>query len=577
MVLFAGSPAVQEFLHTQLVDLALAAWAAAAYWALLRSERFRRWDGSLAFGLLFAAGMLHKWSFFSYFLPACWIGFQALRRPESRRQVLAAAGLALALFMPWYAAHFPTLLPRLFQASADFGVPFWRGPASLDYLLQMADGLGPLFCVLALAGLFSRRAWKTGRDGWLLAASFLCAYIFWTVVPNRQLRFLLPALPALAVAGLAPWPRPLVWVVAAVQLFTMLNFTAGWVRPVVLPVSARRVALFPSQPASPEDWKISEILSAAEERADPGRPIANLTLVANDTFFNCVNFNWLARSRGLPRLRIRGVNGRLCEFSQFVVLKDGVLGPAYAIGPLPEAAALIKAPGGWFARSYEPVGRWPLPDGSAAVLFQQKRPARPPFPVRTLVSRSYASGNFEAEDLVVRLGDWDARRGVYRQASAEARGARLRGLRLDGLRVTMDGLFFVPVSTGGRTALGDLRFLRMDSLRIERLRVQDEALRAFLEKRAPGLRIKDMRLDKTLFLRGEFRGLPISAEVSAAVQGQSALRIELRDARLGPLPLRWLLPRSLRGFTQPFTPTRDLPFVIQVPGLTVADGRLSVP
>ncbi|MCX5796598.1 MAG: hypothetical protein NTY77_13975 [Elusimicrobia bacterium] len=42
VVIFAGSPAVQDLLHTQLVDLSLVAWAAAAYWAFMRSEDFQR-------------------------------------------------------------------------------------------------------------------------------------------------------------------------------------------------------------------------------------------------------------------------------------------------------------------------------------------------------------------------------------------------------------------------------------------------------------------------------------------------------------------------------------------------------
>jgi hypothetical protein len=577
VVIFAGSPAVQELLHTQLVDLALVAWAAAAYWALLRSEDFQRWGGSLAFGVLFAVGMLHKWSFFSYFLPVCYIGFKALARPASRRKVLAASVVSLAAFLPWYWIHLSVLVPRLFQASADFAVPFWRGTAVLNYLGQMADGLGPLFCVLSLAGICILQRRRDWRRGWVLAAWFISSYIFWTIVPNRQLRYLLPGLPALAVAGIGAWPRSVVWGLAAVQFFTMLNFTSGWLRPIPIPVPMRGVTLFPSQPAAPEDWKIGDILAEAEKRADPGRPISNLTLVANDTFFNCETFDWLAKLRGLPRLRIRGTNSRLCEFSQFVVLKDGFLGPPCVVGRLPQAAETIKDPHGWFARSYEPVRRWPLPDGSTAALFQQKRPARPPFPGRKLASRHYAAGAFEAEDLVVELGAWDARRGVYRRVEVSAREARLRGLRLDDLRVEMDGLFFVPVAAGDSKILTDFRFLKMDALRIEKFRVQGDALRTFLESRVPGLRISDLRLDRTLKLRGNFRGLPVSAEIAAEIRGSSAIHIGLRDARLGAAPVPGFLLRPLRNFTQPLVPTPEMPFFITAPGLTIADGRLSVP
>jgi hypothetical protein len=411
----------------------------------------------------------------------------------------------------------------------------------------------------------------------VLLAWFISSYVFWAIVPNRQLRYLLPGLPALAVAGMGTWPKGVMWSLAAVQFFTMLNFNAGWIRPISIPVPMRSVALFPSQPPAAQDWKIGEILSEAEKRAEPGRAIANLTLVANDTFFNCPTFDWLAKLRRLAHVRIHGVNSRLCEFAEFLLLKDGYLGPPSVIGPLPQAVETIKDPRGWFARSYEEVRRWPLPDGSTAVLFQQKHPVRPPFPGRKLASRHYVAGDFEAADLVVSFGDWDSRGGVYRRVEVSAREARLRGLRINDLRVGMDGLFFVPVSTGDPNVFPDIRFLKMDTLRIEKFRVEDSALRAFLEHRAPGLRILDMRLDKTLKLRGDFRGFPVSAEIAAEIQGSSALHIELREARLGGLPVPGFLLRPLRSFTQPFVPTPDMPFFITVSGLTVAGGWLSVP
>ena len=51
-VAFACTPAVQALCRTQLVDLAVAAWVAAAYWAYIRSERFARWPGDDACSIL---------------------------------------------------------------------------------------------------------------------------------------------------------------------------------------------------------------------------------------------------------------------------------------------------------------------------------------------------------------------------------------------------------------------------------------------------------------------------------------------------------------------------------------------
>src|SRR5476649_1345024 len=75
---FCAAPGLQDLLTTQLVDLAVVAWVAAGYWALLECAGFTLWLPSLAFGALYAVGMMHKWTYFSYMLPAYLIAGRAL-------------------------------------------------------------------------------------------------------------------------------------------------------------------------------------------------------------------------------------------------------------------------------------------------------------------------------------------------------------------------------------------------------------------------------------------------------------------------------------------------------------------
>ncbi|HAM35393.1 MAG TPA: hypothetical protein DEB40_10280 [Elusimicrobia bacterium] len=578
VVLFAGSPAVQDMMHTQLIDLAMTAWTAAAYWALLNSDEFKKWGGSLAFGVLFAVGMLHKWSFFSYLLPAAYMAVKAMGRPASRLQVMACGALTLALLGPWYWVHWPMLIPRLFQASADFAVPFWRSEALLTYPGEMLDGLGPLVMILSLIGICVPQFRRDWQRGWLLVAWFVTSYVFWTIVPNRQMRFLLPGLPALVAAGMGAWPRAVIWGLAAIQLFSLANFTAGWILPLRVPMPLRAMSFFPSQPPVREDWRIADILLEAQKRSDPSRPVANLTLVANDTRFNGPNFTWMAKLLELSRVRIRGVNSRLCEFAQFVVLKDGRLGPEGVIGGLPEAAQAITDPSGWFARAYAEVGRWPLPDGSSAVLYQQKRPVLAPFKGRKFQYQAYAAGPFEAADLRIDLGDWNSEQGVYRSARVSAGEVTLRGLRMTGVQIELEGLRLVPMYETGSDNWIDVRFLGLEKLRLRSLQVDADALRAFLEARLRGLSLSTVELDRTLKLRGQWRRLSVSAELGARIlKAPAGLSLELLGVRLGatPLPISWV--GSMRRYMHPFEPFPETPFVIEAPGLTLADGRLSIP
>ena len=577
-LIFAGSPMVQELLHTQLIDLSLAAWAAAAYWAILASDEFMSWGGSLAFGLIFAVGMMHKWSFFSYFFPVYYMALKALGRRSSWAKVVAAAVVAAAGFGPWYWLRGPELIPRLFAASSDFAVPVWQGGAVLNYLGQMVSGLGPLFFVFSILGICMPQYYRRWNRGWVLVAWFLSSYIFWTLVPNRQLRFLMPGLPALAVAGLGAWPESILWLVAAAQVFAAANFTAGWVLPVSLPTPFGTFQLVPSAPPAREDWKLAEILKEAEKLSDPDRPIANLTLVANDVYFNGPNFNWTARLLALPHVRMRGVNSRLCEFSQFLVLKDGRLGPKSVIGGLPEAAKIVKDEKSWFHQAFSEARQWPLPDGSTAVLYRHRRFKTAPLKGKSFEFQYYTSGAFEASNLVVELGGWDARRSVWRRATVSASEAILRGLRLKDLQVEMEDVLFMPILRGGEDDWVDVRLLRLGKLRIKSLRTDADALKAFLEAQAKGIKVSSVELDKTLKAGGVFKRFSIAVELSAELQkSPPGLLLGLREARIGDTSVPGAVLRPWRSFLQPFTPNPEMPFFIEVPGLTIANGKISVP
>jgi len=597
VVIFVGSPALQELFHTQIADLALTAWAAAGYWALLRSDEFRRWPASLVFGAVFAVGLLHGWSFAAYFLPVLYMGLRALSRPGSRLKVLAAAAVAAAGSWPWASASLPLLLARLLQAPVISVRPLWRDWAILGYLIPMANGLGALFFAFALVGLCIPQFRRNWHRGWLLVAWFVSSYVLWALLPDPRLRDLIPCLPALVVAGLGAWPKGLIWVLALVQLLTMANFSSGAISPITVPLSNGRLVLFPSQPPARQDWSLAEILREAQARRDPQAPFADLTLVANDTRFNQTTFEWTARRLGIADVHIRQPDERLCELSEFLLLKDGSLGPAGAVGRLPEAAKIVKDPKGWFLGAYAELRRWRLPDDSSAVLYQQRRFKSPPVPGGRYQYQFYSSGQFEATDLVIEFGGWDAQRSVFRWAKASAAEVRVGGLRLAGLQAELEDLLFQPLYEHGSNTWGDVRVLKLGKLRLKALRADRESVRALLEGRIAGLRITGLELDRTVKLRGRLGSIQFAAEASARLEASpslpgaenaspsgttrpgasSALRVELLNAQLGETRLPDLVLAPFRTFLRPLAPTTETPFAIEAPGLTLSGGWLSVP
>ncbi|MBI4371802.1 MAG: hypothetical protein HY552_05850 [Elusimicrobia bacterium] len=577
---FCAAPVVQELCTTQLLDLSVAAWAAAAYWALLAAEGFTLWPGSLAFGLLFATGMLHKWSFFSYFLPAALLGARALRTPSARWKALAAAALALALSGPWYWSHVLILPARLLQASADAAVPFWKPGAWAAYLVSACGDLGPLLWGLGLVGLLLPQRRPRFGDVWLLTAWIVTSYAFWTIVPNRQMRFLLPGLIPLGVAFAAAWPGWLVWGATAVQLAGAANFVFGWIGPLRLQTPLMPLTFLANRPPERENWRIPEILRRIEAERDPSRPLTNVTLVANDAYFNGPTFHWHERLLGLPHARLRGVNRRLCELSEFVLLKDGRLGPESVISGLPEAAAEIRRPGGWFQLAYEPAARWPLPDGSVAVLYRQRRSRPKPVAGRALTYAYTEAGGVKITDLRVSLGPWDAARSAWTNVRLAADRLEIKGLAVREAAAELEDFAFVPLYEGGRGDYDwkDLRLLRLKRVKVSGLRVDAADLKIFLEKRLPGLRLDEVRLDKTVRAAGRWRGRPVSAEAALELDPAARrLRVRVISARYADAPLPAALFRPIKELRLSLDPNPETPFFIDVPGLTIRDGRLTVP
>jgi hypothetical protein len=579
VVLFAASPAVQDLLTTQLVDLPMVALAAAAYWALLASDEFTHWLPSLAFGVLHAAGMLHKWSFFSYMLPAYLIALRAFRDRRTALIMLVSAAASTALIVPWYSAHLALLPSRLVQASTDFAVSAWTPGAWLVYAGQASNSLGPVVWLLGAIGLLAPQYKRSRDQGWILLAWFATSYIFWTVVPNRQLRFLLPGLVPIGIAFCSTWPKVVTWGAAALQLLSLVNFFGGWIGPVTLNLAYFQPRFFENRPAAKEDWKTEEILRKIEAERDPSTPISNVTLVANDAYFNAPTFHWMQRRLGLEHARMRGVNRRLSELSEFVLLKDPKVGPAGVVSGLPEASAEIRDPKTWFSRAYEEIARWPLPDSNNAILYRQRRGLKKPYDGKFLVYQHYASGKIVIKDLKANFGPWDAQRSVYTTMSLRVGQLDVRGLVLNGTDIDLVNVGFIPIMKREREDdWVDVRLLRLERLRIKSLDVGSEELKAFLSQRVKGLAVDELSLDKTVKISGSFNGKPVSAEAALRLlDGPRRLKIDILSVRLGGLSVPLSMFKEIKELTVPLYPNPETPFAIELPGLTIANGRLTIP
>lgn len=568
-------PETQWQLRTQLVDLALTAWIAAAYWALIESEGFERRGPSLLFGLAVGLAMLTQWSAFSFLFPAAWVLLRALREPAGRRNALLSAALGGVLCLPWYFDQWPLLLSRLAGASAVQAAPVWMGEGAFRYLLLMASGMGFPFFVLGLIALAVPSVQHDAKDKGLLLAWFVVSFVFWTLVPGRQLRFLLPGMAPLALLCSTLWPRALLGTLCAFQLFSAANLARGWVGPVSvqapLPVP---VELFSVSKPSAERWPVDDALRALEEARDKAAPLSIVSLAADHASFNKATFDWALKRLGFTRLHVRGVDRRLCEFSEFVVVKTSA-------NALLEPGRLLLDPSSWFQRGWGELRRLPLPDGSEAVLFQRKRLDKAPVQDARAHFDYFEEGDVVAKDLSIGFGRFDAERGVYPKVTLSAGELSFRGLVIEGLQAELEDLSLIPIDakgTSGVPYLNEFRVLAMRKLTLVSATVSRESLAAFLKLRVKGFEPSAVEMDKgRVGVSGRLRGVRVSASASAGLarDGRS-LEASLESASAAGLPFpRLLLGRRAR-FVRGFEPGPGSPFELAVSGLSLSGGRLAI-
>ncbi len=347
-------PLIVNLGRTTLIDLSLSAWVAVVFYCLVRSRHFESFLFSVLFGVSLGFAMLTKWTAFVYLaFPALFSIGIALR--ERRWKNIALAGVGAAVVMaPWYAQN---LIPVLIQIPILSGLP----PASGEnmsglanvfwYPLSIHQQTGTLFVVLFLPGL-AVVAWRPKLFPvvlWLFGSLFL-----FSLIRNKNIRYFAPALPALALltaAWLPSWKRVSYGVVLLGVAVSFFNHNRN-------------------NAPSAQDWHHEEIIVRVLGLHGKGPKPANVLIVANGPFFHGASLRMTARSLKISDVTFHSPSkSRPFEFADFVLTKTGDLGPAFTLGSINKAADVIRKPEEWFADTYKEVGRWPLPDGSEAVLY----------------------------------------------------------------------------------------------------------------------------------------------------------------------------------------------------------------
>jgi hypothetical protein len=311
-----------------------------------------------------------------------------------------------------------------------------------------------------------------------------------------------------------------------------------------------------SVPPSPAQWPHRQILDVIVREAG-GRP-AVVSVVPNDNLFSVSNFRYYAVRDRLP-LRLTRAWDDYPLGVEFIILKTGSLGPEFSIAKPRRIMERLGRGDPAFERAFPVIWEGALPDGSRASVRQRRLApvagASPSDLARRLKDGvvpfldPYAR---ELEQLTVDLSadPEGLLRGEIRRLRLEARSARVAEfarngaqLRLREIRVSFEGVLINPY----RLAVsGAIELLAVEKMRIERLIVTEEDLRAFLAgfRRLGGLTVgvEDGGVSVALAQRGpDLAGrLRLSNGMGGAPLTVHAEWVSLGGIPLPPLLVHWI-------------------------------------
>jgi 4-amino-4-deoxy-L-arabinose transferase-like glycosyltransferase len=406
-------PIIYGLSRHYLLDLPLVAMVALAIWLLIRTEDFERRGPAILTGLSLGLGMLIKWTFAVFvtgpFLLS--IARVLMKRTKNRWLNLSLALLVGAITAaPWYLHNLFNLLDFLGLGGiygtkeGDPLVGSWE--SSLYYVESLLETqiLFP-FALLFLIGLILLLTkygikYETG----LLLSWIIIPLVIFTNFINKDIRYTLPYLPAMAVItalGIASLEQKKLrnLMVVSLALYAVVQFVGlSWGLSHRLPdgllpprlsieIGPSRLWLYAesihiASPPRSENWQaqtiLRDIMSSSQGIAT--RKLKLITVLPDAAFFEPNVFTYYSLVEDYP-FEVRRITGILqvnesknkILASDFLISKSGSLGPEWTVQKAGIFINELRDPASELGRQFELIGEYKLPDGSLAELYQHVR------------------------------------------------------------------------------------------------------------------------------------------------------------------------------------------------------------
>jgi hypothetical protein len=490
--------------------------------------------------------------------------------------------LTALLLAPWYVPNLIPMLARIPHLSKlppasgqrlDGLASFFWYPISLFEQMTL-----PFVVLLALGLLFA-----LFRPALLpITAWFFASMILFSLIHNRNIRYFMPALPAaalLSVAWFVTAPRFLKKGVTLAVLIVSALAQFGVGRAAGFSVGPEFISTYAPRAGVREDWQHEDIvrtLNAAPSSIE-GRP-SRVLVLANSPYFHSVTLTMSARRFGADRVVFYGPSKRRSfEFADYVLTKTGDLGPAFTLGTINDCLKVMKDPNSWFAHVYKEIRRWPLGDGSEAILY-----AAHPDPENisdvglfNLNLKELDLPNIEAEDVHMRaepLSSADTREGRLKEFVVSCGTVRYKKIPFDDVTVR---LVRPQINLPLYFQTQNIELLSLDTLEVHATFHRD-ALLALAAEKAPWLKDPQLSFDHDrVIVSGKARGVPLRVEARLDVT-DTALNTRVERVSVAGVPIPLVLLRTLTDHSVPLTAHRDQPYNLRIAPVTGDNDTLRI-
>ncbi|MDO8472475.1 MAG: glycosyltransferase family 39 protein [Dehalococcoidia bacterium] len=370
---------------------------------LVKSDGYRKRWCNVLLGLFAGLALLLKASFPLFVgVPALAVLATRLRQAPHHiaRDISVVVIIGFLVAGTWWAGNLSSALSLALNAAfnADFNDVHWNhspySPSAITAaLLGLANhGLSAFWALAAVAGLLlilvrPRMTTVHLRPTflWFLGQWFIPALLVgWILNVNRQPRYVLPALPAVAVfiaAFLSTVTRRRPMQLVPVFVFPFLSYL--YLSVATLPVYnfnfgpfvllAPRLGDTALRP-NPTPWPMAQIVDFIErDQWELNRSPAIVVVIADTPYFNPITFAYYAEARasfpvsGLPFGQPERLPEHVPDFLPYLVAKDGgYVGYSYYAPILQGYVSQLRND----RSPYELLKSFPLPDGSRALVYR---------------------------------------------------------------------------------------------------------------------------------------------------------------------------------------------------------------